>query len=358
MYLYFLIFLIYYKMLKKTTKKKIYYGAKREIDKTLRRPTESEAFKAHQVRYWGLHQIRDHIDKEIDKYKNIVIEKEEKEEKKPRNMFSYNLEWKKEIELLYKSTRKTNTKEFKDRQDILLQLQKEYDLFPTPEILTKKIIDDFMKTYNINDVYNILEPSLGLGSLLFSFIDNQNKISINKIDGIEFSKKLYDIMKEKISISNYYNNDFLEFKQERPYNLILMNPPYRGYVYDNIKNISEKEIYWYHIIKALLLNYGNYDKTIYLICPKIHKNLDSNNMFEPTINKSLERRITKYFNIDYDEEETYLINSLGNIQFTFLTESKNEFKIYNKSGGTKTLSFTVCLYKIVQCCSNTKIIIE
>jgi len=287
------------------------------------------------------------------------IEKKQEEEKKEEvkvatkgEQFSYSPEWKKEIHDLYKSVRKTNTKEFKNRQDLLFQLQKEYDLFPTPEDLSKGMINDFMKNYNKNDVYNILEPSLGLGSLLFPFIDRQNDISINKIDGIEYSKQLYNIVKDKINISNYYNGDFLEIKQERLYNLILMNPPYRGTVILNDKYQSEKEVYWYHIIKALLLDYGNYEKTIYLICPKIHNKLESNNIFEPTINASLEKRLKTYFNIDTDE------NILSNTQFKMLKESKGEFNSFDSKGNPTKMNYTIYLYRIDQCCSNKKIVIE
>lgn len=62
--------------------KKIYYGAQRELKKTERRPTQAEAFNAHQIRYWGLNQISQGLKqlglplpkklmKEIEKYKNM-----------------------------------------------------------------------------------------------------------------------------------------------------------------------------------------------------------------------------------------------------------------------------------------------
>jgi hypothetical protein len=260
---------------------------------------------------------------------------------------------------LYKSTRKTNTKEFKQRQDLLFQLQREYDLFPTPENLTKEIIDDFMKRNNKEDVYNILEPSMGLGSLLIPFIDRQKEISINKMDGIEYSKDLFNVVKDKINISNYYNADFLEFKQQRPYNLIIMNPPYRGYVNFPNKTQSEKEVYWYHIIKALMLEFANYDKTIYLICPRIHKdNIDKDSkqrVFYPSINESLQKRLKEYFNIDTDED---ILSEFGGLQFEMLKESKGEFTSFDKHGRPTPMSYTLYLYKIYQCCTNAKIEIE
>lgn len=279
--------------------------------------------------------------------------------KKEKVKFSYDPEWKKEIHTLYKSTRKTNTKEFKQRQDLLFQLQREYDLFPTPENLTKEIIDDFMKRNYKGDVYNILEPSMGLGSLLIPFIDRQKEISINKMDGIEYSKDLFNVVKDKINISNYYNGDFLEFKQQRPYNLIVMNPPYRGYVSFPNKTQSEKEVYWYHIIKALMLEFANYDKTIYLICPRIHKdNIDKDSkdrFFYPSINESLQKRLKEYFNIDTDED---ILSEFGGLQFEMLKESKGEFTSFDKHGRPTPMSYTLYLYKIYQCCTNAKIEIE
>lgn len=72
--------------------KKIYFGAQRELKKTERRPTQTEAWQAHQIRYWGLHEISEKIKqmgipppkkflKEIEKYKNMVINNPEKLDK-------------------------------------------------------------------------------------------------------------------------------------------------------------------------------------------------------------------------------------------------------------------------------------
>jgi hypothetical protein len=73
--------------------KKIYYGAQRELKKTERRPTQAEAYDAHQIRYWGLNQISQGLKqlglplpkklmKEIEKYKNMdLIKNPDKVEK-------------------------------------------------------------------------------------------------------------------------------------------------------------------------------------------------------------------------------------------------------------------------------------
>jgi DNA repair exonuclease SbcCD ATPase subunit len=72
--------------------KKIYFGAQRDLKKTERRPTQTEAWQAHQIRYWGLHEISEKIKqmgipppkkflKEIEKYKNMVINNPEKLDK-------------------------------------------------------------------------------------------------------------------------------------------------------------------------------------------------------------------------------------------------------------------------------------
>jgi hypothetical protein len=70
---------------KPTKIKKIYYGAQRDLKKTERRPTQSEAFNAHQVRYWGLNEIHKNLKdigypipkklmKEIKKYKDMAMD--------------------------------------------------------------------------------------------------------------------------------------------------------------------------------------------------------------------------------------------------------------------------------------------
>lgn len=73
--------------------KKIYYGAQRDLKKTERRPTQTEAWQAHQIRYWGLNQIHEGLRqqglptpkkllKELDKYKNMdLIKNPDKVEK-------------------------------------------------------------------------------------------------------------------------------------------------------------------------------------------------------------------------------------------------------------------------------------
>jgi len=277
----------------------------------------------------------------------------EQEKENIKSSFSYNKEWYDLIKKLYSSSRKSNSKEFFKLQDLLFSVQRSFDLYPTSPEVAKLIYNDFTTRVD-NTVYNILEPSFGLGSLIFNFIDNKKNIKINKIDAIEYSTELYNIVKPNFNISNYYNNDFLEFKQDRPYNLILMNPPYRGRVNDK----NEITVYYYHIVKALLLDYANYDKTIYLICPMIHKikeyNPKSNrNMFEPDIKPTLEKRIAKYFNIDLQQDEynMSLWGELGNIQFEILGEVQ-DFKQFNKDGRPSKMGLKTYLYKIIQCCSD------
>jgi type I restriction-modification system DNA methylase subunit len=100
--------------------------------------------------------------------------------------------------------------------------KKEGGIFFTPKRTILKNIE-LLKDYKDN-INTILEPSCGSCEYILEI----NKIFENKeITGIENNKKIYDSIK-KFSKDNIkiINENFIEFKGEDMYDLIIGNPPY------------------------------------------------------------------------------------------------------------------------------------
>lgn len=138
-----------------------------------------------------------------------------------------------------------------------MKYKKEYGIyFSHPSYIIKclKLIEKYILLKNIN----ILEPSCG--SCEFIRYINNNYQS-NNIDAIELNKTIFDKIKTIIYSNNnvnIINNDFLEYKTDKKYNLIIGNPPFFVIKKDNLDNNYLKyiegrpNIYIIFIIKSLL----------------------------------------------------------------------------------------------------------
>jgi predicted RNA methylase len=261
---------------------------------------------------------------EIKKEKEIDIEPvlEEKEKIVKVNKYSYDINYFNVLEKLASSTRglKYKSQDELNIMKILEQLQFQNDLYTTPKHCIETIMNSINESFKYDKV-QCLEPSAGTGSIVRYIIDNNKNIDLQRLDCVEYSSELYDILKDKIKISNIYNGDFLEFKGNTKYNLIVMNPPFSGYV----NHKDEPMVYYYHIIKAMLLP-SDTEKIIYVICPKLEKNeAKKNKTLEFNINDALTKRLNKFFNIDIDNEGLpyHQITNIG---------SCNGFIKYTKKG--------------------------
>jgi predicted RNA methylase len=155
------------------------------------------------------------------------------------------------------------------RQDI-----KRLNIFLTPSINTIELIDNSFIHNNIygsqykNIIYDILEPTAGTGNLIAEIITE--KPEAYRIDAIEFNKQLYDIGKARFknfNNINWYNENFFDFKPNKKYDYIFMNPPFninvKGKKYLDIDFINEA----YKLLKddgklcAILSNTYTYNKT-------------------------------------------------------------------------------------------------
>jgi phospholipid N-methyltransferase len=272
------------------------------------------------------------------KNKDIDIEPilEEKEKIIKVNKYSYDINYFNVLDKLASTTRglKYKNEEELKIMKLLEQLQFQNDLYTTP----KDCIETIMKFINEsfkNEKVKCLEPSAGTGSIVRYLIDNNENIDLQRLDCVEYSSELHEVLKDKINIDNIYNGDFLYFKGNTKYNLIVMNPPFSGYV--NQK--EEPMVYYYHIIKAMLLPCDT-EKLIYVICPKLEKNKAiKDRTLEFNINDTLTKRLNKFFNIDIDNEGLpyYQITNMG---------SCNGFIKYSKTGIIK-MKQDFYIYQIV-----------
>jgi tRNA1(Val) A37 N6-methylase TrmN6 len=110
-----------------------------------------------------------------------------------------------------------------NRQDI-----KALNIFLTP-ITNVETLLNYSYYYNINDKkLDILEPTAGTGNIIRGLIKNDNFNNF-KVDAIEPVKALYHIGKnifKNYRNVNWFNMSFFDYKPNKKYDLIVMNPPF------------------------------------------------------------------------------------------------------------------------------------
>ena len=132
------------------------------------------------------------------------------------------------------------------RQDI-----KMLNIFLTPQSIAKKIID-FSNINNDNkkDTFDILEPTAGTGNLIAELVrENPEKY---KIDAIEAVKEIYYIGAARFNNFNnikWQQENFLNYKTNKKYDYIFMNPPFNINVRNKQVNDIDFVNYAYNFLK-------------------------------------------------------------------------------------------------------------
>lgn len=98
--------------------------------------------------------------------------------------------------------------------------RKNEGIYFTPKNVRDKVIN-----YLENQKFqSVLEPSFGSGEFIN---DIQNKFDKTKIVGIEYNKTIYNKIKNNFGKNvELHNKDFLEYKSNEKFDLIIGNPPY------------------------------------------------------------------------------------------------------------------------------------
>lgn len=104
--------------------------------------------------------------------------------------------------------------------------KKEYGFFATPQSIVIRLIDHVLEYCQKNNIIieATLEPSCGSCEIVRTI---DEKI-VTTIDAIEYNKKIYENIKD-LEFKNpvqIYSFDFLKYKTEKMYDLIIGNPPY------------------------------------------------------------------------------------------------------------------------------------
>jgi phospholipid N-methyltransferase len=115
----------------------------------------------------------------------------------------------------------------------IIDFKKEFQFFATPKDVAKRIVQDviFYKEH-----LNVLEPSAGHGALIKALIET-SPVELS-IDAVELSELNHGILKSKYPNVRLFREDFLSFKPEKQYDLIIANPPFsKNQDIDHIKHM-------------------------------------------------------------------------------------------------------------------------
>lgn len=147
------------------------------------------------------------------------------------------------------------------------------------------------------DEVNILEPSVGIGNFIYFISKHYSTIKKINIDVIDIDKNMLDICKiildNKIKEQNiqirYLNEDYLKYKADKKYDIILGNPPFEkinasNENYKEYKNNNENKetnnLFAFFIEKAL-----KESEIVSLVTPKSLVNAPEFNLTRNIINE-------------------------------------------------------------------------
>lgn len=151
----------------------------------------------------------------------------------------------------------------------------EQSAYYTDKMLIDRIYE-FLPEFEEEEI-NILEPSVGAGNfipcILNKYSDKIINLDLIDIDRISIATvkillKKYESNRVKI---NYINSDFLEFEQQKKYDLVIGNPPFTKISKKNIFMFEKK--YFYNLSSNNLASYFlekscNISKNVSMIMPK------------------------------------------------------------------------------------------
>jgi adenine-specific DNA-methyltransferase len=143
-----------------------------------------------------------------------------------------------------------------------LKLKKDEGIYFTPKNIVKRIIDYLLEQKK--EIKSILEPSCGSCQFIDYLIEKGKSVI-----GIEKNKEIYNKLKDREYIKNA---DFLEWKTESKFDLIVGNPPYFVLPKKSIEQIylsffdGRPNIYILFIIKSFELL--NEDGILAFVLPK------------------------------------------------------------------------------------------
>ena len=221
------------------------------------------------------------------------------------------------------------------QEKIPTQIDKDLSTFIKSDVFTPHDICKIMSS-KLNNSGSLLEPSVGIGSLLkFINIDNYNRIDVYELK----KEYLTHIINEKI---NKKNEDFLKAEITCKYDNIIMNPPYiriqdlsvsyRKYLKENFDELKTGlvDIYYAFILKCMKLL--NKTGRMVSITPNSYLyNKSSHKLREYLFENRLVEEI-----IDFNDKKVFKKVSVY-CCISIFTKSDKEYLIYNN----KKISYNI-----------------
>lgn len=104
-------------------------------------------------------------------------------------------------------------------------VKKEYGIFITPQSIITDFCQSIFQKINPDTFKNILEPSCGTCEIVDYLCC---KLTNVEIDCVEYNDIIFDEIKDLkwSNITRFHHMDFLDFKPDKFYDLIIGNPPY------------------------------------------------------------------------------------------------------------------------------------
>lgn len=260
-------------------------------------------------------------------------------------------------------------------------IQSNLDFYQTSDRCIHEILFDIYDNNYHKWAERFIEPCFGTGKFTRSLIDclnNQNdsdfdfkNSTIKVIDGVEFSREMFDFVKNNIDISNLYNMNFLDFEtnDNRYYDLAFVNPPFSMLYREGDKWVNESRFWAFIIAKTLTLQshkkieYASFVRINYFILPIIPDPQDYVNAKDrkkaqsgrelilgelnyqflfKTIPKKTKLKICKILKVDDFEEDIQ-----SHIHSIELIGECSDFKSIDGYGNVKNLGIKTGLYKII-----------
>lgn len=239
----------------------------------------------------------------------------------------------------------------------LVRLQEAGDFYQTPESCLFPVLNDLKQDGVLERMTeSFLEPAFGFGKFTRMLIDNlPPNTTIETIDGLEYLRDTYDMIKDKIQITDLYKGDFMEFKPTKNYDLIFMNPPFEGVIEDAKGDRKREKQFWaFMTAKALMLPTEG-ERISYFLLPvaipqnirneksrtgKNSQTIDTDHLFG-TVAEATRKRIAKALKVDDFEE---IQEKVGQLSYISTCDS---FMKFGRGGKMSKLGLETAIYKVI-----------
>jgi len=203
---------------------------------------------------------------------------------------------------------------------------KRYQEFYTPPQLVKQLIRVSSKLNSYENL-NILEPTAGSGNIVRGILEKRDSNIF--IDMVEIQQQARELLKEMVKLAPdmlhlYEQGNFLEFFNNKEYNLIIMNPPF--HLQKKLIPTLDKDYYDIDFIQRAYRMLSNNGELIALVRKE--------NRLKKEFDKWLKDRDATFIDLDnvkyQHSKEKGEISNIGKINLSIVILYKQTVKVVNK----------------------------